>query len=87
MMDKNSGKGPAKKMAATLLKEESFRVESWLRYQQECLQKTMEEMDEEAFERAAGAVAGAAGSLFTRKTPREPWENCSFFGCAEAVSM
>lgn len=59
VMDKNSGKGPAKKMAATLLKEESFRVESWLRYQQECLQKTMEEMDEEAFERAAGAVAGA----------------------------
>ena len=46
-------------MAATLLKEEPFRVESWLRYQQECLQKTMEEMDEEAFERAAGAVAGA----------------------------
>ena len=22
---------------------------------------------------------GPAGSLFTRKTPREPWENCSFF--------
>lgn len=59
VMDKNSGKGPAKKMAATLLKEESFRVESWLRYQQECLQKTMEEMDEGSFERAAGAVAGA----------------------------
>lgn len=59
VMDKNSGKGPAKKMAATLLKEGTFNAATWLRFQQECLQKTMDGMDGEAFEQAACAVAGA----------------------------
>lgn len=55
----NHLEGPAGKLASTLLSEESFQALSYLQKQQVCLQKTMERLDRQEFEKALEAFLKA----------------------------
>ena len=59
VMQQSREKGPARKIARTLQKEEDFQVKKWLEYQKECLEKTIEENDPVIFESAAREIASA----------------------------
>jgi DNA-binding MurR/RpiR family transcriptional regulator len=59
IMEQNTGNGPARKMAGTLARDGQFSVDGWLTRQQFCLQKTMESLDHDEFDRAVKAIAGA----------------------------
>lgn len=59
IMEQNTGSGPARKMARTLAIDGQFTVDGWLSKQQFCLQKTMEFLDRDEFDRAVNAMARA----------------------------
>ena len=51
--------GPAAKLAGTLSRQTDFTAAGWLRLQQQYLEKTLEELDETAFQEAVRAVRDA----------------------------
>ena len=60
VMEQHSQKAtPAAKAARTLLKEDHFGLDSWLEFQQQCLQKTLEHLDEDIFNKAADEILQA----------------------------
>lgn len=59
VIHQNSGKGPAGKMAGTLFGNKEFTLQSWLERQQFYLQKTMEQLDTQEFDRALEAISKA----------------------------
>lgn len=62
-----SGKGAARKMAGTLLKEDGFDVENWFSYQQECIARTVENLDQREFTRAVEQIINAKKVLIHAK--------------------
>lgn len=60
--------GPAAKMAQTLSREEPFTAAGWLRLQQQYLEKTLEELDEAAFQEAVQAILSARRVLIHAKS-------------------
>lgn len=67
VMQQSREKGPARKIARTLQKEDSFQITKWMEYQKECLERTIEEMDPELFESAARKSPGRTEFLFFEK--------------------
>lgn len=59
IIKQKSGKGPAGKLAGTLLKDKGFDVRRWLEYQAECLEKTMEQTGTEEFNQSVAAIMEA----------------------------
>ncbi len=59
MEEQNHRATPAAKVARTLLKDEDFGLGSWLEYQQQCLQRTREHLDEDIFNKAADSILQA----------------------------
>ena len=55
----STGRGAARKLAETLMKDGGFQLQEWFAHQQECLEKTFAHTDPEEFERAAKAVGEA----------------------------
>ena len=54
-----NGKGAARKMAGTLMKGEGFDIESWFSYQQECMMRTLAELDQREFIKALDQIGDA----------------------------
>ena len=60
MQQQNNQSSPALKMAQTLMKDEGgFGLAGWLSYQQSCLQKTLEHLDEDIFETSVKEILSA----------------------------
>lgn len=72
-------KGPAKKIARTLQKEENFQVRKWLEYQKECLEQTIAELDEERFRQAAEEIASAERVFIFAKNASDAMGKLLFF--------
>ena len=54
-----NGKGAARKMAGTLMKGEGFDIESWFSYQQECMMRTLADLDQREFIKALDQIGDA----------------------------
>ncbi len=54
--EQNQEEGPAAKMAETLSRDEGFALESWMLRQQMHIQKTLEGLDREEFQRAVTSI-------------------------------
>lgn len=72
-------KGPAKKIARTLQKEENFQVRKWIEYQKECLERTINELDPEQFRRAAEEISAAGRVFIFAKNASEAMGELLFF--------
>lgn len=53
------GKGPARKIAGTLMKNQGFDIRKWFSYQQECLERTQDQIDSGEMDRALKAIQNA----------------------------
>lgn len=53
------GKGPARKIAGTLMKNQGFDIRKWFSYQQECLERTQDQIDSGEMDRAFKAIQNA----------------------------
>lgn len=53
------GKGPARKIAGTLMKIQGFDIRKWFSYQQECLERTQDQIDAGEMDRALKAIQNA----------------------------
>lgn len=58
-----SDMGPARKIASTLLKDQGFDITRWFAMQQQCLEKTLSQLDLEEFNDAIGQIQ-QAGRIF-----------------------
>lgn len=63
----SSGRGAARKLAGTFLKNEGFHLQEWFAAQQECLERTFAHTDPKEFERAARVVKDAKHILIHAK--------------------
>lgn len=79
VMQQSREKGPARKIARTLQKEDSFQITKWMEYQKECLEKTIEEMDPELFESAAREIARANRVFIFSKNASDAMGELLFF--------
>ena len=50
------GKGPARKIAGTLMKIQGFDIRKWFTYQQECLERTQNQIDIGEMDKALTAI-------------------------------
>ena len=75
----NHLEGPAGKLASTLLSEESFQALSYLQKQQVCLQKTMERLDRQEFEKALEAFLKARQVFIHAKSASASMGQLLFF--------
>ena len=53
------GKGPARKIAGTLMKIQGFDIRKWFTYQQECLERTQNQIDIGEMDKALTAIQKA----------------------------
>ena len=51
--------GAARKLAGTLMKNQGFDLAGWFAFQQECMEKTLENLDAEEFDRAVESICTA----------------------------
>lgn len=56
---KKVGKGPARKIAGTLMKNQGFDIPKWFHYQQECLERTQSQIDFKELDKAITAIQKA----------------------------
>lgn len=59
VVSRKVGKGPARKIAGTLMKNQGFDMRQWLSYQQECLERTQSQIDSTEMEKAMSAIMNA----------------------------
>lgn len=61
------GKGAARKIAGTLMKNQGFDIRKWFSYQQECLERTQNQFDSREMDRAMNAIQNARRILIHAK--------------------
>lgn len=61
------GKGAARKIAGTLMKNQGFDIRKWFSYQQECLERTQNQFDPREMDRAMNAIQNARRILIHAK--------------------
>ena len=79
IMEQNHLEGPAGKMAGTLFSGDSFGAAQYLQRQQQCLEKTLEQLDNTAFEEAVLAILGGKRIFIHAKSASASVGNLLFF--------
>ena len=79
VMRQNAVEGPAAKLAATLNDDTDFSVEQWFRRQQQYLEKTLEGMGGEEFDRAAELILSARRIFIHAKSASASMGQLLFF--------
>ena len=64
---KKADQGAARKLAGTLMKNQGFDLAGWFAFQQECMEKTLENLDAEEFDRAVGEYLHRQTYLYPRQ--------------------
>ena len=79
VLKKKSGRGAARKLAGTLMKDQGFHMENWLDFQKKCLEKTWEHLDMEAFLQGKEALRNAGRILIHGKNASAALGELLFF--------
>lgn len=59
LIRQKTDQGAARKLAGTLMKNQGFDLSGWFAFQKDCMEKTLENLDEKEFERAVEQIRTA----------------------------